>query len=67
MEFLDLYNNDIFTNLLDIYLMITVLMGMVLLMVFFLFAEEDQMVVLYVGSFTIVHVFGLVLRQLLLG
>lgn len=67
MEFLDLYNNDIFTNILDIYLMITVLMGMVLLMVFFLFAEEDQMVVLYVGSFTIVHVYGLVLRQLLLG
>ena len=67
MEFLDLYNNNVFTNILDLYLMICVLMGMILLVIFFLFSEKDQSAILYVGSFAIVHVYGLVLRQLLLG
>lgn len=67
MEFLDLVNNDLFVNVLDLYLMITMLLGMVMLIVFFLFSEKDQTAILYVGSFTIVHVYGLVFRQLLLG
>lgn len=67
MEFLDLIKNDLFVNVLDVYLMITILMGMVMLMTFFLFGEEDQVAIIYVGSFAIVNVYGLVLRQLLLG
>jgi len=67
MEFLDLYNNDAFTNVLDAYLLMTVIIGMVLLVIFVIFSEKDLKVILYVGSFTIIHVYGLVLRQLLLG
>lgn len=67
MEFLDLYNNDVFTNILDAYLLMTIVIGMVLLMIFVIFSEKNLKVILYVGSFTIVNVYGLVLRQLLLG
>lgn len=67
MEFLDLVNNSIPVNCLDMYLFISILLGFVFMMTFFMFSEEDLLVVLYVSSFTILHILGLVFRQILIG
>lgn len=67
MEFLDLVNNTFTVNLLDIYLFITVLMGTLMMVLFFLFSEESILATLYVSSFTILHILGLIARQILIG
>ena len=67
MEFLDLVKNDLFVNILDLYFLITICLGMVLMFLFLIFSEKDVSAIIYLGSFTIIHVYGLVFRQLLLG
>jgi hypothetical protein len=67
MEFLDLQNNSLIVSALDVYLFFTVICGMVLMIVFWIFSERDVLATLYVSSFTILHIVGLNARIILLG